>query len=411
MVDPVIDRILILGAPALTNLWKYMQPRKIIVINEPSPHRTPMEQAFSVEGFDVIYSNSPSDADEILEDVKPDILLHDFTAGSEEEAKQYQLRLAKTPTEWDMPRVIVVEKITKEIMAFANDAKVSKVLSRSSSILAISIELGMTVAASQNLSPIQKDIRNMRLNPENFSDEDIDAKIKKAYEQFAHDPEVKVEFANLELKNDHLESAKNLAKELIGDNKDNVRAMNILARAHMKDGEFEKAIGVLQHADILGPNNTDRLVEIGGAFFQKGDLGNAKKYFSKAVNIQPKNDTAVKALGSIKITEGDAKAAIDLFRDSLSEEESVAVFNNAAVHAVNNGEFEKGLQLYESAFKCLKTDKYKPKVLFNLALAQKKSGNIEQAMETLEEVIAIDSSFVKAKQHLKALKNLINSGT
>jgi tetratricopeptide (TPR) repeat protein len=375
------------------------------VISANGVHRDPMRQALMVEGFHVVFTADLSSAKELINETKPSILLHDFTVSEDSQSRQFQLGLSRVPFEWDMPRVIMVEKITPDVMALANDAQITKVLSRSSSVLAVATELGMTVVANAGLSDIQRDIRNMRLRPDGeVAQEEIDQKIEAAFETFAHDPEVKIEYANLELRRDELDKAQELAEDLISQGKQNVRAMNLLARVLMKKGEPDTAVKILEKADILSPNNCDRLIEMGGVFFAQGNLGKAKKCFKNALQIEPAREEAAKGLGQVHISEGDAAAAIDLFRGNLSEEESAGVFNNAAVNAVNAGDLEKGLMLYESAFKCLKTNKYKHKVLFNVALAQKKSGNLEEAHRTLKQVLEFDPSFMKAKRQLAAVE-------
>lgn len=377
----------------------------VVVISPNGLHRDPLRQALMVEGFHVIYSDDLSSAKEIINDSKPDILLHDFSVSDESQSKQFQFSLARMATDWDMPRVIMVEKITPELLGLCNDAQVSKVLSRTSPVLSIATELSMIVVASKNLSQVQRDIRNMRLSDAgSFSQEEIDQKIEAAFQEYAHDPEVKIEYANMMLRNGDLERAKELAEVLVTQGKQNVRALNLLARVYMKQGDSDNAVKILEKADMLSPNNTDRLIEMGQVFFSQGNLGKAKKCFSNALSIDPGSKVAAKNLGEVHISEGDAEAAIDLFRSNLSEEESAGVFNNAAVQAVNKGDLDKGLQLYDSAYKCLKTDKYKAKVLFNVALAQKKSGKFEESHKVLKHVLEIDPSFIKAKRQLIAVE-------
>lgn len=378
--------------------------RKVVVINIEAKLRTLMEQAFSVEGFELFFADDLEAGKDMIEQVQPCALIHDFGPKELEENRQFQLKFASTPFEWDMARVILIERITEQSLAFANDAKIAKVFARGSSVLSMSVGLGMCVSAQSNLSDVQRDIRNMRMAGSDISEEEIDEKIEEAYEKFAHDPEVKTEYANLELKRDHPESAEHLAQELLEENEQNVRAMNILARSYMKQGKQNQAIGILEKADVLSPKNTDRLVELGNALFKNGDLGKAKKCFASVLEIDDQKTEAAAGMGKIHLSEGDASAAIELFSNSLSEEEAAAVFNNAAVGAVKEGDFEKAFELYASAFKCLKTDKYRPKILYNLGLAQKKSGAFKDAITTFEEVVSIDPQFTKAVKQIQAIR-------
>ena len=60
-----------------------------------------------------------------------------------------------------------------------------------------------------------------------------------------------------------------------------------------------------------------------------------------------------------------------------------------------------------SAMKVLKTDKYKPHILFNMALAYKKQGELEAALKELKRALKINPEFEKAKKHAAALKKAI----
>ena len=381
----------------------------VVVITSDRENKDPLKKALMTEGFNVVFTSEIASAKELITSEKPSILLHNFDVAEVSQSRQFQLRLSKLRFEWDMPRVIVVPKITSEFLALANDAQITKILSKNTSVLAVASELAMTVSANANLSQFQRDIRNMRMHtdPDRQQDE-IDKKIEEAWEHYAHDPEVKIEFANLELRRNHLDSAQKIAHQLTASGQQNVRAMSLLARILMKKGDTENAIRILEQADILSPDNCDRLVEMGNIFYSQGNLGKAKRCFKSVIELEPKREEAAKALGEIHISEGDASAAIELFQGSLSEEESAGVFNNAAVQAVNAGDLEKGLLLYESAYKCLKTDRYKHKVLFNVALAQKKIGNFEQAAMTLRQVLEINPKFEKAKKQLENINKTIS---
>ena len=318
-------------------------------------HRDSLRQALMYEGFDVIFTAELGSAKEIINETKPVALIHDFNVSDLSQSKQFQLSLSRVAIDWDMPRIVLLEAITPSAAAFANDAQITKIMARGSSVLAIATELGMVVSANNNLSQIQRDIRNMRLNStEELSQEEIDSKIRAAFEQYPHDPEVKIEYANLCLRSEDLSTAKELSEDLIASGKENVRAMNLLARCYMKSGDSESAVKILEKADMLSPHNTDRLIEMGEVFYNQGNLGKAKKCFNSALAIDSTNTKATKSLGMVHISEGDATAAIELFNGNIPEEESAGVFNNAAVHAVSQGELEKALKLYEAAFKCLK---------------------------------------------------------
>ena len=86
----------------------------------------------------------------------------------------------------------------------------------------------------------------------------IDQKIEQLYEKYAHDPKVKMEYANLLLRKGEMQKSVVLAQELMNKDPMNLRANNLLARIKMKMGQFEEALVLLNKANILSPANPAR---------------------------------------------------------------------------------------------------------------------------------------------------------
>ena len=166
----------------------------------------------------------------------------------------------------------------------------------------------------------------------------------------------------------------------------------------MKSGQMADAIAQLEAANSLSPYNTERLVMLGDAFFQTGDNAKAKSYYAQAMNLDSHAKDAQMGMGQVMVSEGDLNGALELLRNSASEDEAVAFFNNAAVLAVQKKKIGESFRLYESALKALKTDRLKPQVYFNLALAFKRLDKIEDALKACRRALKYAPDFDKAQR-------------
>ena len=265
----------------------------------------------------------------------------------------------------------------------------------------------MVAAAESNTADIQKTVRELQLHGKDYSQEEIDDLVEDAYRQFSHDPVVKLEFANLQFRQEDFEKSKSMAEEILRKDPHNVRCMNLISRVLMKQGDLNGAIEYLENANGLSPKNTERLSLLGKAFFTKGDLPKAERYFEEVLELEPDSDSAAKSLGEVKLSQGDINGAFDIVKNSLSEEEAASFFNNTGVIAVKNGKFDEAVSLYESALDALSSDKYRPPILFNLALAYRKKNNLTKALKCLNRALKFDTSYLKAVKQKREIERLM----
>jgi tetratricopeptide (TPR) repeat protein len=61
----------------------------------------------------------------------------------------------------------------------------------------------------------------------------------------------------------------------------------LMARALIKQGQWDKALATLQSAQILSPSNPEHLVLIGDASYGKGDLNKAPQCYEEARELDP----------------------------------------------------------------------------------------------------------------------------
>ena len=231
--------------------------------------------------------------------------------------------------------------------------------------------------------------------------------IEEVYQKGAQFVEVQLEYGNLSLLRGDLQTPHDIAVELLKKDNLNVRAMNLLSRVAMKKGDFETATKVLGHANVLSPKNPERLALLGNIYYGQGNKEKAKSAYGESLQEDPRNAQAVSGLGTIALEEGDTQTLIDLFSSHSSEDETAGFFNNAAVQNVREGKLQESLNLYEIALKAIKTDRFKAPIYFNIALNQRRLGNLEEAHKAIKRSVKYDASSDKAKKQLAEIESLL----
>ena len=384
----------------------------VLIVTAEGGHRETLLKVLQTEGYEAYFVSSIDLVKEYVAAHEPAVLLHDWSVTDPTQAQKFQQSLAKVDDYADICRVIYAPAITPELMAFAADCGIRRVISYSTTILNLVLEIKMAMAAGKNLNDLQRLIRRTHIAGE-YRQDDIDRAVEDAYDRFPHDPVVRIEYGNLRHRLGDSRQPRQLANLVLQDYPQNVRAMNLLARIAMKEGNFDEAQRVLENANGLSPFNTDRLVMLGDVFFKKGDLPRAKSFFGEAMALEPENRGARRGMGEVLLSEGDANAAVDFLKNSASEEEAAGLFNNAAVHAARSARLEESLRLYQLALQVLHTDKLKPSIYFNVALALDRLSMYEEAMKCIRRCLKYDPRHQKAlreKSRLEAIALRDKSG-
>ena len=265
----------------------------------------------------------------------------------------------------------------------------------------------MARSAISNINKLQKLTRLIHSNQHEYSQSEIDQTVSEAYSQYPHDSIVKLEFGNLCFRNNKLNKALTLGDELLNQDQNNVRAMNLISRVYMKQNKHEEALEVLENADILSPKNISRLLELGDICIQTNQSSKARGYYEEAYQSAPEDPDTIEALGKLEINEGNQNAALGIFKKTMSEEEVAGFLNNAGIRAVRKQNHKEALKLYELAINSLKTNKYVSQLYFNMALAERRLKNNPACKEYLEKSLEHKPDFAKASKQLKEVEKLL----
>jgi len=377
--------------------------RTALFLTPDGTHREPWRKAFTGDGYRVDFVSNGNDVSNLLANLKPKVFIQDWNALDDSQSRQLATRLSKLAEYVDVCRIVLVEAITPQSLSMANDISLARLVSVATPAPMLLNTVNMAVASHAAHAKLHQVIADIRSGQKVYEQKEIDSLVETAFTEWPNDADVRIEHANLQIRKGDLTAARKVGEEILAQNPTNVRAMNLVARTLMKDGKFDEALNVLHQADALSPSNPGRLALIGDAFFGKGDIGAAVAAYEEAMKQDPDNAAAAEGLGILRLSEGDADAALALFSGSLSEEEAVGFFNNAGVAAAKVGKLEEAIRLYETALAALKTAKNRPSILYNLALAHRRTGNINEAIKAIKRAVKMSPEFEKASRLLKSL--------
>lgn len=365
------------------------------MLSSKGEHKTPIKKELEANNYEVNIITSEADVHPLVVEIKPVALIYDWLVLDPDQGRKFLFRLNKLSNYAHIYRIMITKEVTTEMLALAYDVNINKVMSYGSASLNLGNELKMALTAQEWMNDFSRIIRDSKKDAKRYSQVEIDQLIEKTFGEYPHDPKVKIEYGNLKFREEKYEETIKIGEEIIREQLTNVRAMNLIARAYMKLGNFSKALSFLEKADILSPKNPKRLVLIGNAFYGIGDKESAKKSYKMAAELDPTESEAVLGLGKIMLDEGAVNSVLELFKNSVSEDEVAGFFNAAAVSAVKDNKLGEALDLYETALRALITPKLKPRILFNIALTQRRLHNLNKAKKSLEEALLIDPNFQK----------------
>lgn len=353
-------------------------------------------------GFEVSEAGDLSAAIQMIVEKPVRVLLHNWRSINGADAIKMHRKLAGNHEYDSVVRVVMVDNASPQFMALSYDLGVDRIFDSGVSVAEVPEKIRETCRSKdEDLEFIE--ILGGVTSTECYDAQQLDARVVEAYKAHPGSARVQLEYGAYLVRCGQWDDAEELAAALVESHPQDARCMNLLARVYMKQSRFSRAVEVLRHADMVSPDNPDRLVLIGDALFEKGDVGEAKESYEQALGIDPETPGAQPGLGKSLLSLGDYDTALACFRKCLSEDETASFFNNAAVIAIKTHKIEEGLQLYHIALKSLQTDKFAHVILFNIALAFYRAGDSGQAAEALKASLQYKPDYDKAQRLLETI--------
>jgi|GEM_PF-1127773 len=209
--------------------------------------------------------------------------------------------------------------------------------------------------------------------------------------------------------------AKSLAVQSLRKGKDTLELLNLLAKSLMKLGEFDAAFKCYERADAPAPQNVERLCKMSMAQLECGNTADAEKHLSAAKSVDAGSQAVVETETSIALATNDVARASACMAQVESFARILGFMNNKAVTLVRHNKFEDGIGLYRCAVKSLPGEwsAVHDTVCYNLALAFVRYSNLEDALEELNLIRALETTPLgkKVASLKKRVADALKNGT
>jgi len=180
-------------------------------------------------------------------------------------------------------------------------------------------------------------------------------------------------------------------------------AKYVLARLYSMTGRHAEAIKLLEEASKTSPKNLRTLLNLGSALVGADRHTDANAIFDKVEEIDVDNSDLKDERAKVAFKEGDMPLAAQLLAQTQNGDAMAREFNNFAIAHTAAGEFAKAIETYKNAIQLL-ADKTKVHLLvYNLGLAYRKSGKLEESFQALAESYISEPVFEKAYAALAKL--------
>ena len=169
-------------------------------------------------------------------------------------------------------------------------------------------------------------------------------------------------------------------------------------------GNLREALELLDIANNVSPQNIERLCLTGEVNLELHQPLQAKEIFSKALAID-RDNTVARAGNSISDNLNEHLMTHDPYNLPNS---FAGVLNLLAIEKVKKGEFDEGMNQYESALVFVKDPTTVSKLKFNRGLGYLRWGKKDEALAEFKESVSVTGSkFSKSADYIEKLQRVI----
>ena len=171
-------------------------------------------------------------------------------------------------------------------------------------------------------------------------------------------------------------------------------------------GRMDEALAHYAKAIEIEPKFESAHFNAGIAQFLKGRLDEAADSFSRALKINPQNPEIHNSLGAVRFRQGDLNRAIRHYQKALSlDPRFVDAHKNLAIAFHEKGAFTEAAVHYRSALQIRPGDKHAHNDLGLVLIAQ---GRYRDAADHFSNALKIDGNFEEARHNLNLLSSRIS---
>jgi len=198
-------------------------------------------------------------------------------------------------------------------------------------------------------------------------------------------------------------------KKMLALNAQNLWAANGLGRMFLRSGRAADGIELLEKMSQFHEINSERLLDLGTAYLNVGEAGQARQVLQKGEKLTGGQDGRfAEGLAKASTIDGNPRVALSLLPKPYSID-LVAFLNMRAIIQIKAGKIQEGLDLYDIAWSGIAEERVlKSKLRFNMGLGFLKAGKLEDAIKCFEESTMLGGvEFGRAAKPLTIVRNVV----
>ncbi len=190
----------------------------------------------------------------------------------------------------------------------------------------------------------------------------------------------------------------------------NMAYLNDIGRLNLQLGNMEAAKKAYERADEVAPHNIQRLNEMAAMYLNLKEPDNSVNRLREILKLTPE-DTGTKFEMYQKLVDaGYEEHAQNFCKETSTPMELIRHFNNKGVLYSKGNDFVAAIDEYKKALRLIPKSKEIFRIKYNMAIAHinlKQYDHIVTADELLEECLALNPAFEKAKEKLAVTKKYL----
>jgi tetratricopeptide (TPR) repeat protein len=177
---------------------------------------------------------------------------------------------------------------------------------------------------------------------------------------------------------------------------------NNLGILSAREGKYDEAIGLFQHALDIDPEHSIALENLGSAYREKKDWPNAKKALERALQLNPDDPEANYSMAMVYAQQNDTDHAYEYLQRAIALRPVYPeALNNLGILFLRTSRPAEAIQSFEQ---CVRVAPTYDQAYLNLARVYMIEGDREKAKSILEELLKRRPDHAQGKQALKQLE-------